>query len=45
MALEFDDNAVDVNKKIEVMAKRLVEKFDPDKIILFGSHARGTGRG
>jgi len=43
MALEFDDNAVDVNKKIEVMAKRLVEKFDPDKIILFGSHARGTG--
>ena len=24
------------------MVKRLVEQFDPDSIILFGSHARGT---
>ena len=23
------------------MVKRIVERFDPDKIILFGSHARG----
>ena len=25
------------------MAQRLVEKFDPEKIILFGSHALGAG--
>jgi predicted nucleotidyltransferase len=28
---------------IDVMVQRLVERFDPDQIILFGSHARGTG--
>jgi predicted nucleotidyltransferase len=27
---------------IRRMARRLVEQFDPDQIILFGSHARGT---
>ena len=27
---------------IDLMVKRLVERFDPDQIILFGSHARGT---
>jgi predicted nucleotidyltransferase len=27
---------------IEAMVKRLVERFAPDQIILFGSHARGT---
>ena len=26
------------------MVKRLVERFDPDSIILFGSHARGTAQ-
>ena len=26
---------------IDRMVKRIVKKFDPDKIILFGSHARG----
>ncbi len=26
------------------MIKRLVERFDPDQIILFGSRARGTAR-
>ena len=25
-----------------MMVKRLVDQFDPDSIILFGSHARGT---
>jgi len=29
--------------KIEEMVRRIVEKFDPEKIILFGSHARGEG--
>ena len=24
------------------MVRRIVERFDPEKIILFGSHARGT---
>jgi predicted nucleotidyltransferase len=27
--------------KIEEMIRRIVEKFDPEKIILFGSSARG----
>ena len=27
---------------IDLMVKRLVERFDPQRIILFGSHARGT---
>jgi predicted nucleotidyltransferase len=29
-------------EKIEAMVRRIVERFDPEKIILFGSHARGT---
>ncbi|MAE69956.1 MAG: hypothetical protein CME06_05755 [Gemmatimonadetes bacterium] len=24
------------------MTRRIVEQFDPDRIIIFGSHARGT---
>ena len=31
-----------VQKKIEEMVRRIVERFHPEKIILFGSHARGT---
>lgn len=30
--------------KIEEMVRRIVTQFNPDRIILFGSHARGTGR-
>lgn len=33
------------NRKREVidrMVRRIVKRFDPDRIILFGSHARGT---
>jgi predicted nucleotidyltransferase len=29
-------------QQIDLMVKRLVERFDPDQIVLFGSHARGT---
>lgn len=28
--------------RIEDLSRRIVEEFDPDKIILFGSHAYGT---
>jgi predicted nucleotidyltransferase len=28
--------------EIRKMAKRIVERFDPERVILFGSHARGT---
>lgn len=28
--------------KIQEVVRRIVEGFDPEKIILFGSHARGT---
>lgn len=32
------------NRKIKLIVKRLVERFHPEEIILFGSHARGTAR-
>ena len=31
-----------VQGKIDEMVRRIVERFHPEKIILFGSHARGT---
>lgn len=31
-----------VEEKIQQMVQRIVERFQPDKVILFGSHARGT---
>jgi uncharacterized protein len=35
---------MDENTKhsIDIMVRRLVERYDPEQIILFGSHARGT---
>jgi predicted nucleotidyltransferase len=30
-------------EKINAIVRRIVERFDPEKIILFGSYARGTG--
>lgn len=32
---------VGVQEKIEEMVRRIVERFHPDQIILFGSYARG----
>jgi len=32
-----------VNKHIRQMVERIVTQFQPEKIILFGSHARGDG--
>ncbi len=32
----------EVQKKIEGMVQRIVGQFHPEKVILFGSHARGT---
>lgn len=32
----------DVRAGIEDMVLRIVNRFDPDRIVLFGSHARGT---
>ncbi len=29
-------------EKIEEMVRRIVDRFHPERIILFGSHARGT---
>jgi predicted nucleotidyltransferase len=31
-----------ITQDIDKMVKRLVDRFDPEQIILFGSHARGT---
>lgn len=33
-----------VERLIDKMVRRIVKKFDPEKIILFGSHAKGTAR-
>lgn len=33
--------AANVQERIEEMVRRIVSQFHPDKIILFGSHARG----
>jgi len=30
-----------IKEQIQYMVRRIVAEFDPDKIILFGSHARG----
>lgn len=30
--------------EVEALSRRIVEEFDPEKIILFGSHAAGTAR-
>jgi predicted nucleotidyltransferase len=34
--------ATSTRKQIREMVKRIVRQFRPDKIILFGSHARGS---
>ena len=31
-----------IKQDIDKMVKRLVDRFDPEQVILFGSHARGT---
>ncbi len=33
---------ITTEQSIQIMVERLVERFDPDQIILFGSQARGT---
>ena len=33
---------IPVQRIIAPMVRRIVERFNPDQIILFGSHARGT---
>ncbi|MGH8246700.1 MAG: nucleotidyltransferase domain-containing protein [Gammaproteobacteria bacterium] len=35
-------NPLQIQQVIQEMARRIVERFHPEKIILFGSHARGT---
>jgi predicted nucleotidyltransferase len=32
---------ISVRREINKMVRRIVKRFDPEKIILFGSHARG----
>jgi len=38
----MDAREVDIQAAIAEMVRRLVERFHPQRIILFGSHARGT---
>jgi predicted nucleotidyltransferase len=35
---------MDAKAAIDVMVRRIAERFSPDRIILFGSHARGDAR-
>jgi len=37
-------NQQKLDRTLDRMVKRLVSRFKPDQIILFGSHARGTAR-
>lgn len=39
---ETSVNVVNTHETIEEMVQRIVKGFAPEKIILFGSHARGT---
>lgn len=32
----------DIQRQIQRMVDRIVERFQPDRVILFGSHARGS---
>ncbi|MFM9967040.1 MAG: nucleotidyltransferase domain-containing protein [Burkholderiales bacterium] len=32
----------ELRRTVKQMVRRIVEKFHPDQVILFGSHARGT---
>lgn len=41
MAETTSDAPVTVQEKIEEMVRRIVDQFAPDKIVLFGSYARG----
>ena len=34
-------NTQRVNKTIARMVRRIIKRFDPERVILFGSHARG----
>jgi predicted nucleotidyltransferase len=34
--------ASSAGEKIDAMVRRIVQRFDPERVILFGSHARGT---
>jgi predicted nucleotidyltransferase len=31
-----------IKRQIDLMVRRIVRRFHPEKVILFGSHARGT---
>ncbi len=33
-----------LESSLHIMVQRLVDRFDPEQIILFGSHARGTAK-
>lgn len=41
MTTEPRKRRIVTKRQIENMARRIVERFHPEKIILFGSHARG----
>ena len=38
------DRAITVDEAVSVMVERIAARFHPERIILFGSHARGDAR-
>jgi uncharacterized protein len=44
MSIEIDNRTVIDEALIQEVTQRIVEKFHPEKVILFGSHARGDAR-
>ena len=45
-AVRRNDKTLEFNKimtkEIDIMVNRIAEKFHPEKVVLFGSHARGS---
>ena len=42
LVIERQESALDLPEQIWEMVRRIVERFDPERIVLFGSYGRGT---
>ncbi len=43
MSIKNSARRDDIRSSLDEIVRRIVERFDPEQIILFGSHARGAG--
>jgi predicted nucleotidyltransferase len=42
MNIKSSNRRNDIRSSLDEIVRRIVERFDPERIILFGSHARGA---